>query len=79
MSNGSALRVPTHRHTDGTVSITSTADAGGKYAPLRNEITPGEQSIQEVGVAALMQLSVNNVVIFQTVGVLSQFSSNLQK
>ena len=30
MSNGSAMRVPTHRHTDGTVSITSTADAGVK-------------------------------------------------
>ena len=29
MSNGSAVRVPTHRHTDGTVYIISTADVGG--------------------------------------------------
>ncbi len=30
MSNSSAVRVLTDRHTDGTDSITLTADAGGK-------------------------------------------------
>ncbi len=39
MSNGSVVRVQTHKHTNQTNSITSTADAGGnKYIPVQSTL-----------------------------------------